>query len=202
MQTLKKDFSDGMLQVKIDKSAKQEADLESRQRVEMADLWLQVKKEIKEEMKRNLKPSSLVEVIMKAVVKKEVKQEHHQDLPSYHSEVFPKDRIPQDSKFATGPIAKPEPTPVAKRRRLSRDIQGRMQTDDPSSAKKEFDGVKVKTDRSAEQQTELEIDDVWRQVKKEIDREASAEAGEPDRWVKRAFTLTNQISLRQWIDIT
>ena len=73
------------------------------------------------------------------------------------------------------------PTSCAKRRRLiRRDIPKEMQTEGPSSAKKEpADCVKVKKERSAKremkfgnpQNTRMEAEDLWLLVKKEIKEE-------------------------------
>ena len=168
------------VKVKKEKSADQEAGLESQQKAEIEadDLWLRVKKEIKEEMDPDLEHSSF-----EVGVKEEIAEEEDQDLTGYHPEVATDHRVlEQSSKAATGQTAtEPEPKPVAKRRRLSRkDMQGPMQTEGSRSAKKECaDGVKVKKEKIAEQEAgfespqkaKIEADDLWLRVKKEIKEE-------------------------------
>ena len=177
----KREFADSM-KVKKEKSAEQEEELESAQkgRTEMHDLWLRVKKEIKEEIEQDLKPSSFDEAkpVQEVEVKEEIQEEQHQDLAGYHSEVAADDRVPEQGKKAsTGQTpAEPEPKPVTKRRRLTRrDMQEAIQTDGSKSAKKEFaDGVKIKREKNVESRQEgrMEMDDLWLQVRKEINRHA------------------------------
>ncbi len=78
--------------------------------------------------------------------------------------------------------AEPEPKPVAKRRRLTRrDVQQNMQTTGPSSVKIELaDGVKVKKEKSAEQEIsferqdkeKMELDDLWLKVHKKVNEQS------------------------------
>ena len=181
---VKKDVSDGMLQVKADKSAKHEAALKTLLKggMELEDLWWSVKNEIKQELELHLGPSSFYEATALEVgVKEEVEKEQHQDVRSYHSEAAAEDRIPEESSKAEKGQAriKPEPKPVVKRRRLTRwDMQKLMQTEDPKPTKKEFaDAVKVKTEQSVQLQSSfecpeerMEMDDLWIQVRKEINK--------------------------------
>ena len=181
-KSAKKEFADGV-KVKKEKSAEQEADLKSPATggMEMDDLWVRVKKEIKEEIEPDLSPSNFDEAtpVQEVGVKEEIEEEQHQDLAGYHSEVATDERVPEQAqKTATVQTpAEPEPKPVTKRRRLTRrDMQEAMQTDGSKSAKKEFaDGVKVKREKTVESRQEgrMEMDDLWLQVRKEINRHAS-----------------------------
>ena len=181
---VKKDVSDGMLQVKADKSAKHEAALKTLLKggMELEDLWWSVKNEIKQELELHLGPSSFYEATALEVgVKEEVEKEQHQDVDRYPSKSATKDRIPEESsKTEKGQARiKPEPKPVVKRRRLTRrDMQEPMQTEDPTSTKNDFaDAVKVKTEKSVQLKSSVErpeerMDDLWIQVRKEIRKHA------------------------------
>ena len=184
---VKKDVSDGMLQVKADKSAKHEAALKTLLKggMELEDLWWSVKNEIKQELELHLRPSSFYEATALEVgVKEEVEEEQHQDVRSYHFEAAAEDRIPEESSKAEKGQAriKPEPKPVVKRRRLTRrDMQETLQTEDPKSTKNEFaDGAKVKTEKKVQllqgsvecPEERMEMDDLWIQVRKEISKHA------------------------------
>ena len=106
---------------------------------------------------------------------------------SDHSEAATQVRgIEKSNKAANSQTAaEPEPKRVAKRRRLTRrDMQQTMQTGGPSSVKIELaDGVKVKKEKSPEQEIsfesqdkgEMELDDFWLQVKGEIKEEIEQE---------------------------
>ena len=174
----KKEFADGV-KVKEEQGAEQEADLENPRNsgFEIDDLWWRVKYEIKEEMEPDSRLSNLA--VLEVGVKEEIEEAQHQDVESYPSEAASEERIPQlSSKDAKGQARiKPEPTPFAKRRRLTRrDMQEPTQTEDPT--KKEFtDGAKVKTEKHVQLQSSLEpaeetmeMDDLWLRVRKEINK--------------------------------
>ena len=103
---------------------------------------------------------------------------------SDHSEVSTQEReIEKSNKAANSQAAaEPEPKPVAKRRRLTRrDMQQTMQTGGPSSVKIELaDGVKVKKEKSAEQEIsfdrqdkeKMELDDLWLRVHKKVNEQS------------------------------
>ena len=208
----KKEFADGV-KVKKEKSAEQEAELAIPDKggIDSDDLWLRVKKEIKEEMEPDLRPSSFdaATLAQEVGVKEEIEEEQHQDLTGYPSEATQEDRIPEESsKFGIGQsAAKSAPKPVVKRRRLTRrDMQEPVEAQGPNAAKKEFaDGVKVKKEKSAEQEAELAIpdkggidsDDLWLRVKKEIKEEM-----EPDLRPSSfdAATLAQEVGVKEEIE--
>ena len=163
-----------------------------------------MKGEIKEEIEQEeqeehaCKSSSLddltpEEIMMKEEMEEEPKHdEAFESLQSQsdHSEVATQERdIEKSNKAANSQTAaEPEPKPVAKRRRLTRrDVQQNMQTTGPSSVKIELaDGVKVKKEKSHEQEIsferqdkgEMELDDFWLRVKGEIKEEIEQEEQE------------------------
>ena len=196
----------GGVKVKKEKSHEQEISFESQDKGEMEldDFWLRVKGEIKEEIEQEeqeehaCKSSSLddltpEEIMMKEEMEEEPKHdEAFESLQSQsdHSEVATQERdIEKSNKAANSQTAaEPEPKPVAKRRRLTRrDVQQNMQTTGPSSVKIELaDGVKVKKEKSHEQEIsferqdkgEMELDDFWLRVKGEIKEEIEQEEQE------------------------
>ena len=177
---------------KKEKRAEQEVKFESqdKEKMKMDNLWLQVKGEIKEEIEQEqaCKSSSLDDLTRKEIVMKEEMEEepkHGEALESLktqsdHSEaVTQKREIEKSNKAANSQTAaEPEPKPVAKRRRLTRrDMQQTMRPGGPSSAKIELsDGVKVKKEKSAEQEIgferqdkeKMELDDLWLTVHKKV----------------------------------
>ena len=189
------ELADGA-KVKKEKKAEQEVSFErqDKEKMEMDDFWLQVMGEIKEEIKQEeqqeqaFKSSSLDDLTPKEIMMKEEMEEepeHHEAFESLqsqsnHSEVATQERQIDKSKKAAN--TEPEPKPVAKRRRLTRrDMQQIMQTGGPSSAKIELaDGVKVKKEKSAEQEVsferqdkeKMEMDDLWLEVHKKVNKQS------------------------------
>ena len=174
--SVKKEPSAGV-KVKKEKLAEREAEVQSTQEggMDSEDLWLRVKKEIKEEMEPDLRPSSFDEAthVQEVGVKEEIEEEQHQDLAGSHSEATQKDRIREESsKFGPGQsAAKPEPKQLVKRRRLTRrDMREHSAKKEPSA------GVKVKKEKLAEQEAEVESshkggmdsEDLWLLVREEI----------------------------------
>ena len=151
------------LKDKTGRGAEQQANLESPQKGGKAtdDLWLQVKTEIKEEIEDDMRSSSFdFDPHGQDVrVKDENAEEQHQNLTSCGYEVATEEMVPEQSVTAakSQTAAETEPKPAKRRRLTRRDLQQTLQTDGLSSAKKEIpDGVKVKTERCAEQQANLE----------------------------------------------
>ena len=185
------ELADGV-DAKNEKCAEQEVKFESqdKEKMEMDNLWLQVKGEIKEEIEQEqtCKSSSLDDLTRKEIVMKEEMEEepkHGEALESLktqsdHSEAVTQKRdIEKSNKAANSQTAaEPEPKPVAKRRRLTRrDMQQTMQTGGQSSVKIELaDGVKVKKEKNAEQEIsfdrqdkeKMELDDLWLTVHKKV----------------------------------
>jgi hypothetical protein len=181
---------------KKEKRAEQEVKFESqyKEKMKMFNLWLQVKGEIKEEIEQEqtCKSSSLDDLTRKEIVMKEEMEEepkHGEALESLktqsdHSEAVTQKRdIEKSNKAANSQTAaEPEPKPVAKRRRLTRrDMQQTMRPGGPSSAKIELsDGVKVKKEKSAEQEIsferqdkeKMELDDLWLKVHKKVNEQS------------------------------
>eukprot|EP00435_Cladocopium_sp_Y103_P069308 s1156_g33.t1 len=141
---------------KKDSGAKQEMKRESpvRGRMEIDELWLQVKKEIKEEMAKDMTSTNFEsDILMQGVMmKEEVEMDVEGSLQSQP------DQSTDLIEERTG-----QPLQVAKRRRLTgEDMQKISKTEGlrcPSSVKKELaDGVKVKKEsleRSARDMSEL-----------------------------------------------
>ena len=189
------ELADGV-DAKNEKCAEQEVKFESqdKEKMEMDNLWLQVKGEIKEEIEQEqtCKSSSLDDLTRKEIVMKEEMEEepkHGEAFESLqsqsdHSEVATQERDIEKSNRAANSqtAAEPEPKPVAKRRRLTRrDVQQNMQTTGPSSAKIELaDGVKVKKEKSAEQEIsferqdkeKMELDDLWLKGHKKVNEQS------------------------------
>ena len=193
---MKVELADGA-KVKKEKSAEQEISFErqDKEKMELDDVWLLVKREIKEEIEqeeqqeqafKNFKSSSLDDLTPKEIMMKEEMEEepeHHEafeslDSQSDHSEVATQERQIDKSRKAAN--TEPEPKPVAKRRRLTRrDMQHTTQTGGPSSAKIELaDGVKVKKEKSAEQEISFDrqdkekMDDLWLRVHKKVNEQS------------------------------
>ena len=203
--SVKMELADGV-KVKKEKSPEQEVSFESQDKGEMEldDFWLRVKGEIKEEIEQEeqeehaCKSSSLDDLTPEEIMMKEEMEEdpkHDEAFESLqsqsdHSEVATQEReIEKSNKAANSQAAaEPEPKPFAKRRRLTRrDVQQTMQTTGPSSVKMELaDGVKVKKEKSPEQEVsfesqdkgEMELDDFWLRVKGEIKEEIEQEEQE------------------------
>ena len=189
------ELADGV-DAKNEKCAEQEVKFESqdKEKMEMDNLWLQVKGEIKEEIEQEqtCKSSSLDDLTRKEIVMKEEMEEepkHGEAFESLqsqsdHSEVATQERDIEKSNRAANSqtAAEPEPKPVAKRRRLTRrDVQQNMQTTGPSSVKIELaDGVKVKKEKSAEQEIsferqdkeKMELDDLWLKGHKKVNEQS------------------------------
>ena len=189
------ELADGV-DAKNEKCAEQEVKFESqdKEKMEMDNLWLQVKGEIKEEIEQEqtCKSSSLDDLTRKEIVMKEGMEEepkHGEAFESLqsqsdHSEVATQERdIEKSNRGANSQTAaEPEPKPVAKRRRLTRrDVQQNMQTTGPSSVKIELaDGVKVKKEKSAEQEIsferqdkeKMELDDLWLKGHKKVNEQS------------------------------
>ena len=189
------ELADGV-DAKKEKRAEQEVKFESKdkEKMKMFSLWLQVKGEIKEEIEQEeqqeqaCKASSLDDLTCKEIMMKEEMEEepkHDEAFESLktqsdHSEVATQKREAEKSNKAANSQngGEPEPKPVAKRRRLTRrDMQQTMQTRGPSSAKIELaDDVKVKKEKSAEQEIsferqdkeKMELDDLWLTVHKKV----------------------------------
>ena len=181
---------------KKEKRAEQEVKFESqnKEKMKMDNLWLQVKGEIKEEIEQEqtCKSSSLDDLTRKEIVMKEEMEEepkHGEAFESLqsqsdHSEVATQERDIEKSNRAANSqtAAEPEPKPVAKRRRLTRrDVQQNMQTTGPSSVEIELaDGVKVKKEKSAEQEIsferqdkeKMELDDLWLKGHKKVNEQS------------------------------
>eukprot|EP00435_Cladocopium_sp_Y103_P069913 s1156_g34.t1 len=118
-----------------------------------------------------------------ARVKDETADEQPQNLTSCGYEVATEEMVPvQSTKAAKNQTAaEPESKPAKRRRLTGRDVQKTLQTEGLISAKKEpADGVKVKTERCAEQQVNLEspqkermnTDDLWLRVQEEIHKQS------------------------------
>ena len=189
------ELADGV-DAKNEKCAEQEVKFESqdKEKMEMDNLWLQVKGEIKEEIEQEqtCKSSSLDDLTRKEIVMKEEMEEepkHGEAFESLqsqsdHSEVATQERDIEKSNRAANSqtAAEPEPKPVAKRRRLTRrDVQQNMQTTGPSSVEIELaDGVKVKKEKSAEQEIsferqdkeKMELDDLWLKGHKKVNEQS------------------------------
>ena len=189
------ELADGV-DAKNEKCAEQEVKFErqDKEKMEMDNLWLQVKGEIKEEIEQEqtCKSSSLDDLTRKEIVMKEEMEEepkHGEAFESLqsqsdHSEVATQERDIEKSNRAANSqtAAEPEPKPVAKRRRLTRrDVQQNMQTTGPSSVKIELaDGVKVKKEKSAEQEIsferqdkeKMELDDLWLKGHKKVNEQS------------------------------
>ena len=185
LSSAKKELPDGV-KVKTERCAEQQVNLESPQkgRMEIDDFQLRVKKEIKEEMKDDMFPNFDCEFPLQDVrVKDENAEEQHQNPESCGYEVATEEIVPEQSMVParSQATAEPESKPAKRRRLTCRDVQKTMQTEGLSSAKKELpDGVKVKTERCAEQQVNLEspqkgrmeMDDLWVQVREEIRKQS------------------------------
>ncbi len=189
------ELADGV-DAKKEKCAEQEVKFESqdKEKMEMDNLWLQVKGEIKEEIEQEqtCKSSSLDDLTRKEIMMKEEMEEdpkHDEAFESLksqsdHSEVATQEReIEKSNKAANSQAAaEPEPKLVAKRRRLTRrDMQQPMQTRGPSSVKIELaDGVKVKKEKNAEQEIgfqrqdkeKMELDDLWLKVHTKVNEQS------------------------------
>ncbi len=189
------ELADGV-KVKKEKSAEQEIGFErqDKEKMELDDLWLQVKGEIKEEIEQEqtCKSSSLDDLTPEEIMMKEEMEEdpkHDEAFESLksqsdHSEVATQEReIEKSNKAANSQAAaEPEPKLVAKRRRLTRrDMQQPMQTRGPSSVKIELaDGVKVKKEKDAEQEIgfqrqdkeKMELDDLWLRVHTKVSEQS------------------------------
>ena len=100
-------------------------------------------------------------------------------------EVATEEMVPEQSMIParSQATAEPESKPAKRRRLTRRDVQKTMHTEGLNSAKKELpDGVKVKTERCAEQQVKrespqkrMEMDDLLLRVKTEIKEEIEEE---------------------------
>ena len=178
--------ADGV-KVKTERCAEQQVNLESQQKGGEAtdDLWLQVKTEIKEEIEDDIRSSSLAfdPDGQDVRVKDENAEEQHPNLTSCGYEVATEETAPEQSMIpGRGQAAAESEAKPAKRRRLTRrDVQKSLQTEGLSSAKKELpDGVKVKTERCAEEQAYLEspqrgrmeMDELWLRVQEEIRKQS------------------------------
>ena len=184
LNSAKKELPDAV-KVKTERCAEQQVKLESPQkRMEMDDFQLRVKTEIKEEIEDEMRSSSFdCELPLQDVrVKDENAEEQHQNLTSCGYEVAT-EMVPEQSVTAAKSqvAAETEPKPAKRRRLTRRDLQQTLQTDGLSSAKKEIpDGVKVKTEKCAEQQANLdspqkrrmEMDDLWLRVREEIRKQS------------------------------
>ena len=184
LSSAKKEIPDGV-KVKTERCAEQQVKLESPQkRMEMDDFQLRVKTEIKEEIEDEMRSSSFdCELPLQDVrVKDENAEEQHQNPKNSGYEVANEEMVPEQSMIParSQAAAEPEPKPAKRRRLTRRDLQQTLQTDGLSSAKKEIpDGVKVKTERCAEQQANLEspqkrmeMDDLWLRVREEIRKQS------------------------------
>ena len=150
----------------------------------MDDLLLRVKTEIKEEIEEEMRSSSFdCELPLQDVrVKDEIAEEQHQNPKNSGYEVATEEMVPEQSMIParSQATAEPESKPAKRRRLTRRDVQKTMHTEGLNSAKKELpDGVKVKTERCAEQQVKLEspqkrmeMDDLWLRVREEIRKQS------------------------------
>ena len=213
---------------KKEKRAEQEVKFESqdKEKMKMFNLWLQVKGEIKEEIEQEeqqeqtCKSSSLDDLTRKEIMMKEEMEEepkHGEAFESLqsqsdHSEVATQKRETEKSNRAANSqtAAEPEPKRVAKRRRLTRrDMQQTMRPGGPSSAKIELaDGVKVKKEKSAEQEIsferqdkeKMELDDLWLTVHKKVKLPFAAAGHAPKPPESESGTSRVQTSTQQQLE--
>eukprot|EP00435_Cladocopium_sp_Y103_P072395 s1156_g40.t1 len=187
LSSAKQELADGV-KVKTERCAEPQVNIESPQkaRMEKDNLCPFVKTEIKEEIEDDMTSLSFDcdPPGQDAQVKDENAEEQHESLASCGYEVATEEMVPDQSVKAAKnqTAAEPESKPAAKRRRLTRrDVQKTLRTDRLSSAKQELaDGVKVKAERCAEQQVNLEspqkgkmeMDDLWLRVREEIRKQS------------------------------
>eukprot|EP00438_Fugacium_kawagutii_P022065 Skav223201 [mRNA] locus=scaffold1624:68153:68863:- [translate_table: standard] len=179
----------GGAKVKKERMDEQAANLESLQKksesVETDDLWLQLKLEINEMMEQDM-TSSFDDDMCGVRIKEEILEGPHQDIESLETKSYNSELAISEEAQEQSSSAPHGQTPVAKRRRLTRgDWPKTLQNEVASSVKKERAfGVKVKRERIDErqgsverrQQESMEMDDLWLQVRKEINKQRSVQS--------------------------
>eukprot|EP00438_Fugacium_kawagutii_P028005 Skav236476 [mRNA] locus=scaffold1440:70740:71531:+ [translate_table: standard] len=195
--SVKKEQAVGV-KVKRERNDEREGSVESPQKesMEMDDLLLQLKLEINEEMEQQMRLSSVDTGDMHGVrIKEEFADKSHQDFHHFQSQFLNSEadkvmeRALQSSNTAQGQrIVQPGNAQVAKRRRLTRrDWPDNLQREVASSVKKEpAVGLKIKKERieqegsmESPQNESIQMDDLWLQIRKEINKQYSSESTSP-----------------------